>query len=1179
MGGHFALEIYQTRVILCAPYFYWLWLWCLKKRREMRQIRNDCVIEPLESRRLLSVVATDLNFGVQGRVVSDFSVNTSSSWDAVGDAMLQSDGKLLVLGSWDMQGRPDSQERPSTPYLARYNEDGTRDQSFAPGGQIALPVRNGITFYNRMQFLPDGKLLLLGSSFVPGSLGNFGSTRMIFVRLNPDLSLDGTFGSGGVETTNIALRDFHRFSYAVLTDGKILVGGRYDRDGSPAAVWRFTSDALTDFTFGTDGVVQYASGGAFDAMIDNLVLNPDGSFFGTTVQGEAKFNPDGSIDTTFGSQGYLPYPPLSTGIVLKYLLPDGKLLGLERLLVDNGSDVRVSRWNPNGTPDASFGNNGSAQIDLGQWDFASSLNVDSAGRILVGAGVQETCCALPQRVGLARLSSDGQLDSSFGNGGKFTDIAGNGALFVFPTPDNKIITLANTSDDSTEKPKTFNQDQNIAIARYVPGVPLNISIQPTGTVNEGSNFLIDAGGSSYDNGQIVRYEWDNAYDKQSFTADAQGSFTVLRAADNPTTPIALRVTTSDGLRALAPFAIPTRNVPPVPNAGPDRVVLVGNVSLPMSAVDAVRENGTLRVDWGDFTHDTFTFTNANIMQATATHSYFNTGVYTLTLTADDGDGGISTDTAIIRVVNIIANIYQDNDAGGTKTFGEGPFPNGTVWVDLNDNGNVDPNEPINVTDSNGDTWFTGLAAGTYKLRTQLPSGWQPSFADSNFRGDYVTASIPGSGAKPVIGVTQKSGITGTVFNDLNGNGIRDAGEAGISGRGIDFFSVATGAPLNGGFSGTDGFFRIRGLAPDDYRLRAQIITGWVQTRPAGNGSYIVSPGVGQTINNIDFGVRQVAGATAKGFIFEDIDGDGSYGAADRAYYPANSNGQPPVYIDLDNDGGRDLNESLIGISSTDSTWTMPQLAAGTYTFRLMPRLGWVQTFPANNAGETVTLATGDSVTTLNFGFQKTDFVAPQVTSFTFNRSVKPNRIEITFDEPMNPNSPLNLQPVGSAAVSLFATYDAATNTAIYKSSSTPILPDGNYRAFFNPGAPKDQAGNSLTGQSEWSFFVLKGDLDGDRTVSISDFITLASNFGKTNATYSDGDLNYDGQVTISDFIDLSSNFNNALPPPAAIAPQPAAGSEITSSPSTPSSFLDTQPDSLLTRHVKHHRKPHRFSRR
>src|SRR6185295_9145132 len=61
------------------------------------------------------------------------------------------------------------------------------------------------------------------------------------------------------------------------------------------------------------------------------------------------------------------------------------------------------------------------------------------------------------------------------------------------------------------------------------------------------------------------------------------------------------------------------------------------------------------------------------------------------------------------------------------------------------------------------------------------------------------------------------------------------------------------------------------------------------------------------------------------------------------------------------------------------------------------------------------------------------------------------------------------------------------------------------------------------------------DLNGDGTVSIADFIILASNFGKTDARYSDGDMNGDGQVSIADFIELSANFNASLAPPAAPA--------------------------------------------
>jgi len=65
-----------------------------------------------------------------------------------------------------------------------------------------------------------------------------------------------------------------------------------------------------------------------------------------------------------------------------------------------------------------------------------------------------------------------------------------------------------------------------------------------------------------------------------------------------------------------------------------------------------------------------------------------------------------------------------------------------------------------------------------------------------------------------------------------------------------------------------------------------------------------------------------------------------------------------------------------------------------------------------------------------------------------------------------------------------------------------------------------------------------GDINLDGAVTISDFIDLATNFGRTGVTWQEGDMNYDGSITISDFIDLASNFGstyggNVLPISAA----------------------------------------------
>ncbi|HEV8293662.1 MAG TPA: hypothetical protein VGP94_17135 [Tepidisphaeraceae bacterium] len=110
------------------------------------------------------------------------------------------------------------------------------------------------------------------------------------------------------------------------------------------------------------------------------------------------------------------------------------------------------------------------------------------------------------------------------------------------------------------------------------------------------------------------------------------------------------------------------------------------------------------------------------------------------------------------------------------------------------------------------------------------------------------------------------------------------------------------------------------------------------------------------------------------------------------------------------------------------------------------------------------------------------------------------------------------------------------------------------------------------------------DLNADGTVSIADFIILASNLGKADASYSDGDVNSDGQVTISDLIDLAANFNTSLSAPApAIAPQAAEAEAISiSSPSTEllqsdqiarKNRLRPAPRSHSHRH-SHHRRHH-----
>src|SRR5262249_12647120 len=132
---------------------------------------------------------------------------------------------------------------------------------------------------------PDGKILVAGD-------GNL-------TRLNPNGSLDASFGSGGVVSGIVIGMD----AAAVEGDGKILVAG-----GSSLA--RYNADGSIDRTFGGKNTGQVFVG-LPTMVIRSIAVQSDGKI---VVAGDAfdvvRFNPDGSVDFTFGSpQGGLPGLP------------------------------------------------------------------------------------------------------------------------------------------------------------------------------------------------------------------------------------------------------------------------------------------------------------------------------------------------------------------------------------------------------------------------------------------------------------------------------------------------------------------------------------------------------------------------------------------------------------------------------------------------------------------------------------------------------------------------------------------------------------------------------------------------------------------------------------------------------------------------------------------------------
>ena len=155
---------------------------------------------------------------------------------------------------------------------------------------------------------------------------------------------------------------------------------------------------------------------------------------------------------------------------------------------------------------------------------------------------------------------------------------------------------------------------------------------------------------------------------------------------------------------------------------------------------------------------------------------------------------------------------------------------------------------------------------------------------------------------------------------------------------------------------------------------------------------------------------------------------------------------------------------------------------------------------------------------------------PTVTSSAFLFETAPQRVRFTFSQDVAASiSAADFQITGPPGTPPHTfSYDTVTNTATLSFSA--ILPDGNYTARAIASGITNAQGQAMPADSVLNFSFLQGDANRDGRVSLSDFNTLAANFGQSNRTFSQGDFSYDGAVNLEDFNILASRFGATLSP-------------------------------------------------
>src|SRR6266566_313079 len=201
--------------------------------------------------------------------------------------------------------------------------------------------------------------------------------------------LDSSFGTGGLVTTDFAGRGDFGLAVALQSDGKIVAAGNSSAVGVFSvnfALARYNTNGSLDSTFGTGGTVLTSFGGNLSAAFD-VAVQPDDKIVAVGVAGSdfgiARYSANGTLDPTFGSGGLVTTDfggsDQANGIALQ---PDGKIVVVGPLQ----GKIGVARYNTDGSLDSTFGSGGKVMTDASpSFDGAFDVAVWS-GKIVVGGG-------------------------------------------------------------------------------------------------------------------------------------------------------------------------------------------------------------------------------------------------------------------------------------------------------------------------------------------------------------------------------------------------------------------------------------------------------------------------------------------------------------------------------------------------------------------------------------------------------------------------------------------------------------------------------------------------------------------------------------------------------------------------------------------------------------------------
>jgi uncharacterized delta-60 repeat protein len=334
---------------------------------------------------------------------------------------IQTDGKIFATGYSRITGGAQYDT-----IMARYNTDGSLDTDFDGDGKLLIDLGVDSSNANAVAVQADGKVVAAGTSYID-SKGNF-----TLVRYNADGSLDAAFDGDGIVITSFGNASSFASSIAIQADGKIIVAGSSENATLDFAVARYNTDGSLDTSFDGDGKLTTPIlsssdwGNVVKIQSDGKILAAgySNSSQGFDVGAIVRYNTDGSLDTSFDGDGKLStMSPFAYTINDLALQPDGKIIAAGSANVTGTSkDFAVLRINSNGTPDTSFDGDGKATAAFFNSDeVVYGVAIQPDGRIVAAGYATDGTWSY---YALARFNSNGSIDTSFDGDGKVITFIG-----------------------------------------------------------------------------------------------------------------------------------------------------------------------------------------------------------------------------------------------------------------------------------------------------------------------------------------------------------------------------------------------------------------------------------------------------------------------------------------------------------------------------------------------------------------------------------------------------------------------------------------------------------------------------------------------------------------------------------------------------------------------------------